>query len=178
MSDSPGPNYGPSRTAPSQLAKAAIIRVKHSVFTRAGCDLAWKIFSNRAHWPSFCDKYGDGRWTGIPWAAGSQFLMEIPPPEPLLIECIITLCVPPQCVAWITNVWGHSMQHCLLLEPYLGGGTKVTTWIELAELGPGTAKLEGDLKSVLRTWFNRFVAECDYQARKLEASQKVEPSRE
>lgn len=96
--------------------------------------------------------------------------MEIPQPEPLLIECIITLCVPPQCVAWITNVCGHSMQHCLLLEPYLGGGTKVTTWVELH---PGTAKLESSLRSVLRTWFNHFVAECDYQARKLEASQKT-----
>jgi hypothetical protein len=59
------------------------------------------------------------------------------------------------------------MQQCVLFEPYVGGGTKVTTWIELThpELRSSIAKIRSVLKSLLQTWFGNFISECDHQAR-------------
>jgi hypothetical protein len=98
---------------------------------------------------------------------GSRLHFDIVEPERARIECVITLCTPPQCAAWINHVSGYTMQQCVLFEPYVGGGTKVTTWIELTQagLGPDAPKVRFVLKSLLQTWFGNFTAECDHRAR-------------
>jgi hypothetical protein len=172
MSDSPRPEPGLPQELPVPDPLSDIVRINHTVFTRAQCDVAWKVFADCTLWPGFSELYGSSvRWQGVPWSAGSPLHFDIVEPEPARIECVITLCTPPQCVAWINHVSGFIMQQCVLFEPYVGGGTKVTTWIELSHPGlrSNIAKIRSVLKSLLQTWFGNFTAECDHQARTVSA---------
>jgi len=168
MPDSPWPEPGLPQGLPVSEQPSNIVRINHTVFTRAQCDLAWKIFADCRLWPGFSELYGSSaRWQGVPWSAGSRLRFDIVEPERARIECVITLCTPPQCAAWINRVSGYTMQQCVLFEPYVGGGTKVTTWIELTDprLSSNITKARSVLKSLLQTWFGNFIAECDHQAR-------------
>jgi hypothetical protein len=168
MSDSSRPETGLPQELPVSDSPSDIVRIHHTVFTRAQCDVAWKVFADCRHWPRFSELYGSSvRWQGVPWSAGSRLHFDIVEPERARIECVITLCTPPQCAAWINHVSGYTMQQCVLFEPYVGGGTKVTTWIELTQagLGPDAPKVRFVLKSLLQTWFGNFTAECDHRAR-------------
>lgn len=168
MSDQFGPEYGLPRRFPAADSKCEAARIRHSVFTRAQCDVAWKVFADTKLWPGFSERYGsESRWHGAPWGPGSRLVFDVLAPEPTTVECVVTLCTPPQCAAWINHACGYALQQCVLLEPYFGGGTRVTTWIDLTdpELHGGSVKLRSLLKSVLHTWFMNFSAECDHRAR-------------
>ncbi len=58
------------------------------------------------------------------------------------------------------------MEQWVLFDPFGGGGTKVTTWIELtgAELCPEGHDARTVVKSMLEKWFGNFCAECDRMA--------------
>lgn len=162
------PENGLSRHVPVPKSQSDSARISHTVFTRAQCDVAWKVFSDCNLWPGFSERYGSGvQWDGTPWNTGSRLQFDIADPEPTKVECVITLCAPPQCVVWINHVCGHTLQQSVLFEPYMGGGTKITTWIEVTntELRDGFARVRLLVKSLLQTWFSNFTAECDHQAR-------------
>jgi hypothetical protein len=173
MPDSLRPAPGLPKELPVSDQPSDIIRINHTVFTRAQCDVAWKVFADCKLWPGFSELYGSSvRWQGVPWSAGSRLHFDIVEPERARIECVITLCTPPQCVAWIIHVSGFTMQQRVLFEAYVGGGAKVTTWIELSHPGSSSsiAKTRSVLKSFLQTWFGNFIAECDHQARVIGSS--------
>ena len=153
-------------SAPDSKCEAA--RIQHAVFTRAGCDLAWKVFSDVRLWPAFAERFdAQLHWGGTPWSPGSRLVMASGGQQAAIIECMITLFAPPQCAAWINRVGEYSMQQCVLFEPYFNGGTRISTWIELTDpaLRGGSVKLRSMLKSLLHTWFSNFTAECDHLAR-------------
>ncbi len=172
MSDPSRPQSGPSPKLPAPDRLSDTVRISHTVFTRAQCDVVWKIFADCKLWPGFSELYGSSvRWQGVPWSAGSRLRFDIVEPERARIDSVITLCTPPQCVAWINHVSGYTMQQCVLFEPYVGSGTKVTTWIEFSDpgLSSNIAKIRSVLKALLHTWFSNFTAECDHQARAMGA---------
>jgi hypothetical protein len=147
--------------------KTEIVRIEYMVFTQANCVMAWKIFSDWKLWPSFSDIYGNSmEWRGTPWAPGSRLLIDIVQPIAAKVDRVITVCTPPRCVAWINHVHGYTMEQWVLLDPYTGGGTKITTWIELtgAELWVDGRDVRVLVKGLLEQWFRNFCAECDRAA--------------
>lgn len=140
-----------------------IARVEYVVFTRADCRLAWKIFSDIKLWPQFCDLYTGLRWQGTPWRPGSRLRMELKDPVNAVVDRVVTVCMPPNHLAWINHVLGYTMEQWIAFEPYSGGGTRVATWIEVT--GAELSKRGGDdiryLKTIVSTWFDNFSAECD-----------------
>lgn len=160
----PRPNRGLLADFCAMNIRSEIVRVDHVVFTQAACDLAWKIFSNWNNWHLFSDVYGSEiKWKGAPWSPGSRLEFDILRPFRARVDRVITVCTPPRCVAWISHVRGYTMEQWILLNPYVGGGTKVSTWIEItgAELCPESDDVRPVLKGLLDTWFANYCAECD-----------------
>jgi hypothetical protein len=158
------PNRGLTPDLCATNLRSEIARIDHIVFTQAPCDLAWKIFSDWKLWPRFSDIYGPTiQWQGAPWQPGSRMLIDIVQPLRAKVDRVITICTPPRCVAWINHVRGYTMEQWVLFDPYVGGGTKVSTWIELtgADMfceGKDTPQI---VKACLDKWFGNFCAECD-----------------
>jgi hypothetical protein len=140
-----------------------IARIEYAVFTKADCTLAWRIFSDISLWPRFCNYYDSIRWQGTPWTPGSRLRIEIREPMNAVVDRVITVCVPPHNAAWINHVRGYTMEQWLSLDPYLGGGTRVSTWIEVT--GAEVSRRGGEdikyVKRILASWFENFAAECD-----------------
>jgi len=144
--------------------RSEIARIEHAVFTNAPCDLVWKLFSDWKHWPAFSDIYGSPiEWKGSPWVPGSRMHFEIVYPVRAKLDRVITICTPPRCVAWINHVHGYTMEQWVLFDPYSGGGTRITTWIELTgpELCPDGQDARALVKALLEKWFANFCHECD-----------------
>jgi hypothetical protein len=164
MSFSPRPNRGLTPDLCASNLRSDIARIDHTVFTKAHCNLAWKVFSNWKNWPAFSNIYGpEIEWKGQPWAPGSRLQFEIVQPVRAKVDRVITVCTPPRCVAWINHVHGYTMEQWLLFDPYVGGGTKVSTWIEMtgADLCGEGKDARLILKGMLEKWFANFCAECD-----------------
>jgi hypothetical protein len=149
--------------------ESSIARVEYSVLTSADCKLAWKIFSDTSLWSRFSDLYGAIRWQGPAWTPGSRLRIDIGEPINATVDRVITICMPPHNVAWINHVRGYTMEQWVSFDPYQGGGTKVSTWIEVtgAEISQRGGEDIKYLKTVLVSWFTRFAAECDRAARVL-----------
>jgi hypothetical protein len=144
-----------------------LARIDHAVFTKAACDLAWRVFSEWEHWPRFSDHFSPRiQWQGQPWACGSRLISEIVHPVRAKIDRIITMCAPPRCVAWVSYAYGFSLEQCVLFEPYAGGGTKITIWIEFSETDSrgNLSQVRSLVQSLLERWFGGFCAECDRRA--------------
>lgn len=137
--------------------------VDHVVFTRANPRIAWRIFSDWTLWPNFSDVYQSIEWQGAPWEPGSRLRIEIRKPVQATLDRVITVCMPPHCAAWITHVRGYTMEHWVRFDPYHGGGTRVSTWLEL--MGPELKEDNGAtpelVKNLMANWFQNFAAECD-----------------
>jgi hypothetical protein len=62
----------------------------------------------------------------------------------------------------VDHVLGYTMEQCVL-DLYLGGGTRVSTWIE--GTGPALSVGGHDLRELLedyvKEWFDNFCVECD-----------------
>ena len=151
---------------PSPDYEAHIARIEYAVFTNADCALAWRIFTNLNLWPRFSDHYGSIRWQGAPWMPGSRLHIDIREPINATVDRVITVCMPPHHVAWINHVRGYTMEQWVSFDPYAGGGTKVSTWIEItgAELSMEGGKTIKMVKTILAGWFENFAAECDCAA--------------
>lgn len=149
--------------SPDQVSR--IERIEYVVFTKADPTLAWKIFSDIRLWPKFSDRYTSIRWQGSPWMAGSRLRLEVREPVTALVDRALTVCTPPHQVAWITHVLGYTMEQWTFLDPSHTGGTRISTWIEVA--APDLAARHDDLlllRELLTSWFDSFSRECDRAA--------------
>ncbi len=160
-----GPTPGLCAGKSSTDKRPEIVRVEYTVFTKADVGLTWKIFSDWKLWPSFSDVYGKGgiEWRGAPWEPGSRLFIDIAYPVRTTVDRVITICTPPRCVAWISHVRGFTMEQWVLFDPYHGGGTKISTWIELmgVEFCVDGCDAREIVKGMLAKWFEEFCAECD-----------------
>ena len=142
-------------------------RFEYSVVTRAPRCLAWQIFSDWRRWPRFSEGYGDIRWVkGSPWQAGSRLLIDVLHPVRATVDHVITVCSPPEFVAWIDHALGNSMEQWVTFHDLGDGGTRIHTWAEIA--GP-TRHVDGlDVHDVVRAfihqWYEAFRMECDQVA--------------
>jgi hypothetical protein len=141
-------------------------RVEYVVFTKADPELAWRIFSNVDSWPKFCPLYRNIRWQGAPWTVGSRLHLELQEPVSAIVDRALTVCMPPHHISWISHVRGYTMEQWVSLDPTAGGGTRISTWIEVTGAGVSRDReldLQ-ELKSVVCTWFDNFSLECDRAA--------------
>lgn len=147
--------------------ESQVERLEYIVFTQADCALAWKVYSDINLWPSFCDIYGEIEWQGTPWTPGSRLRTELRPPLGATAQRVITVCMPPRQVAWINHVRSSTMEQWVSFDPYPGGGTRVSTWIEVtgAELEADRSNFLKYLRKVVATWFENFALECDRVAK-------------
>lgn len=138
-------------------------RVEHTVFTKADPATAWKIFSDISLWPRFFNLYGNIRWQGTPWTPGSRLRIEINQPIQAVVDRVITVCMPPQHIAWINHVRGYTMEQWISIDPYQGGGTRISTWIEVtgADVSLRQSSDLDTLQTIVGTWFTNFALECD-----------------
>jgi len=164
MSFSLRPDGGLTPELPARNLRSEIARIEHAIFTKAPCDLAWKLFSDWRRWPEFTDIYGSPiEWKGSPWSPGSRMQFDIVRPVRAKMDRVITICAPPRCVAWINHVYGYTMEQWVLFDQYAGGGTRISTWIELTgtDLCPNGKDACEVVRGVLEQWFANFCAECD-----------------
>jgi len=143
-----------------------IARIEYVVFTKAERTLAWKTFSDISLWPRFSDHYGSIQWRGAPWVPGSRLRIEVRGLIEATVDRVITVCMPPHHFAWINHVRGYTMEQWVSFDPFQGGGTRVSTWIEVtgAELSLHGGKDLKIVKTILAGWFENFAAECDLLA--------------
>jgi hypothetical protein len=140
-----------------------IARIEYSVFTKADCSLAWRVFSNIEFWPKFCKLYKRARWLGAPWTPGSRVKLELGAPVNATADRVVTVCTPPHHVAWINHVCGYTMEQWIAFDPYGLGGTRVSAWIEVTGGDPSRDRAEDMqlLRNVVEEWFDNFWRECD-----------------
>ncbi len=144
-----------------------IARVEYAVFTNAKRSLAWQLFSDLSLWPKFCNLYENIRWHGTPWTPGSRLRIDVREPVNATVDRVLTVCMPPNHIAWINHVRGYTMEQWISFDAYQGGGTRVSTWIEVTG-GEVSAHRSEDirlLETVVEGWFDNFRAECDRIAR-------------
>ncbi len=157
----------PDRRSSLPYNEDAVDTFEYSVVTRAGPALAWAIYTDWRRWPRFSDMYGAIDWIrGEPWQIGSRLRIRIVKPVSTTVEHVITLCLPPQKLAWIDHAMGTTMEQWVVFEPLPDGDTRVTTAAAFTGL---TAFLAGlALKQVLldftHTWYDNFRDECDAAA--------------
>ena len=146
------------------VQRAKTVWVEYAAVTRADRTLAWKLFSDFRRWRRFSDHYGDIRWlSGEPWTVGSRLQISLVRPVRTCVDHVITMCSPPEYVAWIDHALGNTMEQWVVFQPRFEGGTRVHTWAEV--VGP-TTQISGRpirelLKSFIELWYSRFCRECD-----------------
>lgn len=155
------PTPGPTPIVCVPRPRPEILRLEHTCHTKADCGMAWKIFSDVKRWRRFSDMYRSIEWQGVPWAQGSRLQIDIVKPVVARQDRVITLCTPPRCVAWINHVLGLSMEQWVLFDPAAGGGTRVSTWLEVTGSDFHGHSVEKILTRLLEEWFANFCAECD-----------------
>ena len=148
---------------------ANITRIEYSVFTRAECELAWKVLSNTELWPKFCRLYKRTRWQGPPWTPGSRVKLDLGPPVNATADRVVTVCTPPHHIAWINHICGYTMEQWISLDPHVGS-TRVSAWIEVSGGDPNRDRAEDMrlLENIVAEWFDNFWRECDLQAQESE----------
>lgn len=166
MNHPSGPAPGLTPTVCNARPKPAIVRVEYSRFTKADCGLAWRIFSDCKRWHRFSDCYRNIEWRGAPWAPGSRLQIDIVKPVVARQDRVITICTPPRCVAWINHVLGYTMEQWVLFDPDAGGGTRVSTWLEITGADFDSCDVEKLVGGILEKWFVNFCKECDRMARR------------
>lgn len=163
MNDSPGHDCGLTPQLRAE-GKKLVARTEFSVFTRAECESAWKIYSDWEQWRKFSDIYGETiEWLGVPWEPGSRLRVEFVKPFPLRHESEIVVYIPPRCVAWVARAKEYRLEQWVLFYPYNGGGTRISAWAELFGR-PSFAEsmdLRQALQDILVNWFAGFCRHCN-----------------
>jgi len=161
-----GPDEGLAKPLSSGSPRPEIGRVEFRVSTQADCSLAWKIFSECENWNRFLNAYGKVQWRGERWAPGSRLLIELFHPIHVTQDRVITVCTPPRCVGWINHVFGYTLEQWVLFDPCPGGGTRVSTWIEI--VGKALSCEGQDVRELIQDfvmrWYTKFAEECDREA--------------
>ena len=136
-------------------------RLEYTVVTRAERELAWQVFSDWRAWRRFSNIYGDIRWTkGEPWKPGSRLQIEVVRPQHAIVDHVITVCTPPEFVAWIDHFCGQTMEQWVTFHALPGGGTSIHTWAEIVD----GQNLRGVVQDFITQWYDRFSNECDLLA--------------
>lgn len=148
--------------------RSHVARLEYSVFTKADCNLVWKLFSDVSLWPRFLPLYQNVRWQGSAWNPGSRLRMDVAEPINATVDRVVTLCAPPHHLAWINHVRGYTIEQWISIEPYHEGGARIATWLEVTggDLSRDRAADMHLLETVVRTWFDNFSTACDYGATK------------
>ena len=146
---------------PGNDPKPKIVRVEYTISTKANYAFAWRLFSDCSSWHRFSNAYRSIEWQGTPWVPGSRLQIEIVSPVVATQDRVITLCEPPRCVAWINHVLGYTMEQWVLFDPEAGGGTRISTWIEITGADIEGHDVEKLVARFLADWFVSFCAECD-----------------
>lgn len=142
-------------------------RVEYTAITRADREVAWKIFSDWRLWSRFSDAYGEIEWLkGEPWTPGSRLKIEIVQPSRTIVDHVITVCTPPETVAWIDHALCYSMEQWLTFHPLPGGGTQIHTWIDIVgtELVVPECNIRDFLRDFTKKWYDSFAITCDEMA--------------
>jgi hypothetical protein len=137
--------------------------LEYTAFTKASPSLAWQVFSDYRLWPRFSDIYGDISWSkGKPWKPGSRLKIEIVRPRKATVDHVITICFPPQQVAWIDHVLGNTMEQWVTFQALPDGRTRVHTWADITSCGqfPHT-NFSDFVREFTRQWYDNFCAACD-----------------
>src|SRR5215472_3678693 len=145
------------------VRRSEMVRLEYAAVTQADPALAWKVFSDWRRWSRFSDFYGNIRWlSGEPWMVGSRLQIELVRPVRTTVDHVITVCSPPDCVAWIDHFKGYTMEQWVVFEALAEGGTRVRTWADL--VGPNSAEgvpVRDTIKHFIELWYSRFCSECD-----------------
>jgi len=156
----------------------AFERLEYSVSTKASRDVAWQVFSDWTLWPNFSDFYQDIRWTqGEPWKEGSRLSITTARPARVTLDHVITLCDPPNKVAWIDHAMGVTMEQWVFFDALPDGGTQVRTWAEFTGITAIVAgrRIKDVLLEFTHEWYDRFADQCDRVAEK-RASSPLKPT--
>jgi len=148
-----------------------IARLEYTIFTKANCNLAWRVFSQVDLWPQFCSLYKSARWQGDAWVPGSRLRLELGAPLHAVADRVVTACNPPHQLSWINHIRGYTMEQWVSLEPFYSDGCKISVWVEVTGGDPSRDRTEDMrlLQSVVVEWFENFRTECDRLA-EMEAS--------
>lgn len=137
---------------------------EYVVTTKASPALAWKIYSDCKMWPNFANIYGDMKWSeGRPWEVGSRMDIEVVRPVSTVIDHLIIACEPQRELGWIDRALGVTIGQWVEFEALESGGTRVTTWGDVA---PATTMIGGKPVSHLvdvftETWYENYRSTCD-----------------
>ena len=137
---------------------------EYSVTTKASPALAWFVFSDLHRWNNFANVYGELRWRdGNPWQPGSRLQIELLRPINVVIDHVITTCVPAKKVGWIDHGVGVAMAQWVTFEELPFEGTRIRTWGEVIHPGIPVAgrTVEELLASFTRTWYESFRLACN-----------------
>jgi hypothetical protein len=140
---------------------------KYGVITKACPALAWEVFSDWRRWNNFANVYGELRWReGHPWQPGSRMEIEVLRPVNVVIDHVITNCVPAQKVGWIDHALGVAMAQWVTFDDLGAKGTRVHTWGDIVHSGVTVAgrRVEQLMFSFTETWYENFRKACDHLA--------------
>jgi hypothetical protein len=144
-----------------------MFRFTYGVTTKASPSRAWQIFSNWRRWNQFANIYGELRWReGHPWQPGSRMNIEVLHPVNVVIEHVITSCVPGRQVGWIDHALGVAMAQWVQFDDQGGKGTRVHTWGDIVHSRVTIAgrSVEELISSFTETWYENFRRACDRMA--------------
>jgi len=143
---------------------------EYAVVTKAGPDLAWKLYTDWSQWRNFANIYGDFKWSeGQPWAVGSRLDVEILRPVKAVIDHLIIIYEEGREMAWIDRALGVTICQRVEFEPLPSGGTRIRTW---GDVSPSDILIVGKpvsrlVDTFMETWYENFRNACDQAARVL-----------
>ncbi len=91
---------------------------------------------------------------------GSRLRIEILQPRHAIVDHVITVCSPPEFVAWIDHFCGQTMEQWVTFHALPGGGTSIHTWADIVD----GQNARGFVQKFIEQWYNRFSNECDLLA--------------
>jgi hypothetical protein len=140
-----------------------LVRIEHTVTTKAKPELAWQIFVDWRYWSRISNRYEAIEWHGKPWIPGSRLRVELLRPIKAAVDRVITSREPGKSLGWINHVIGYTMEQWLFFEPLSTGGSKIFTWLEFT--GPAKTIEGRSVRSIieeyLQEWYEAFRRECD-----------------
>jgi hypothetical protein len=137
----------------------------YSVITKASPAQAWAVFSDWRRWNNFANVYGELRWReGKPWEPGSRLEIEMLRPVNVVVDHVITTCVPGKKVGWIDHAMGVAIGQWVTFDDLGTRGTRIHTWGDIVHGGVTVAgvQVEQLVTSFMEPWYENFRKACDH----------------
>lgn len=92
--------------------------------------------------------------------------IDILQPVEATVDHVITICTPPEQIAWIDHALGHTMEQWVRFEAQSDGRTRVHTWAEITGVVPMFAanNYSDFVREFIREWYASFCSACDQLA--------------